>query len=144
MASAAKIDQNLEEVECRMRHELAAAFRLAALFGWDDHVATHMSARLPDGSFRVNADWTQAPSGSGYALADRRVLAHAIPDLYERIAPRPTTPFAQALRLALIDAAPDDALPVGGQRSLPGSLTRSMRSNSTFHRSLPRFSTRRT
>ncbi|OOK65055.1 A circularly permuted ATPgrasp family protein [Mycobacterium kansasii] len=47
--------------------------------------------------------------GAGYALADRRVIAHAIPDLYERIAPRPTTPFAQALRLALIDAAPDVA-----------------------------------
>lgn len=54
MASAAKIDPNLEEVECRTRHELAAAFRLAALFGWDDHVATHMSARLPDGSFLLN------------------------------------------------------------------------------------------
>ncbi|ORW67832.1 circularly permuted type 2 ATP-grasp protein [Mycobacterium saskatchewanense] len=66
-------------------------------------------SRLPDGSFAVNADWTQAPSGAGYALADRRVVAHAIPDLYERIAPRPTTPFAQALRLALIDAAPDVA-----------------------------------
>lgn len=66
-------------------------------------------SRLPDGSFRVNADWTQAPSGAGYALADRRVVAHAIPDLYERVAPRPTTPFAQALRLALIDAAPDIA-----------------------------------
>ena len=65
-------------------------------------------SRLPDGSFRVNADWTQAPSGAGYALADRRVVAHAMPDLYERIVPRPTTPFAQALRLALIDAAPDD------------------------------------
>jgi len=66
-------------------------------------------SRLPDGTFQVNADWTQAPSGAGYALADRRVIAHAIPDLYERIAPRPTTPFAQALRLALIDAAPDVA-----------------------------------
>jgi uncharacterized circularly permuted ATP-grasp superfamily protein/uncharacterized alpha-E superfamily protein len=66
-------------------------------------------SRLADGSFRVNADWTQAPSGAGYALADRRVVAHAIPDLYERIGPRPTTPFAQALRLALIDAAPDGA-----------------------------------
>jgi uncharacterized circularly permuted ATP-grasp superfamily protein/uncharacterized alpha-E superfamily protein len=64
-------------------------------------------SRLSDGSFQVNADWTQAPSGAGYALADRRVLAHAIPDLYERVGPRPTTPFAQALRLALIDAAPD-------------------------------------
>lgn len=66
-------------------------------------------SRLPDGTFGVNADWTQAPSGAGYALADRRVVAHSVPDLYERIVPRPTTPFAQALRLALIDAAPDDA-----------------------------------
>ena len=61
------------------------------------------------GEFVVNADWTQAPSGAGYALADRRVVAHAIPDLYERIAPRPASPWAQALRLALIDAAPDAA-----------------------------------
>jgi uncharacterized circularly permuted ATP-grasp superfamily protein/uncharacterized alpha-E superfamily protein len=66
-------------------------------------------SRIPDGSFRVNADWTQAPSGAGYALADRRVVAHAIPDLYERIAPRPASPWAQALRLALIDAAPESA-----------------------------------
>src|SRR3984957_5300543 len=66
-------------------------------------------SRDGSGTFRVNADWTQAPSGAGYALADRRVVAHAIPDLYERIGPRPTTPFAQALRLALIDAAPDGA-----------------------------------
>ncbi|MBV8182596.1 MAG: circularly permuted type 2 ATP-grasp protein [Mycobacterium sp.] len=64
-------------------------------------------SRLPGGSFQVNADWTQAPSGAGYALADRRVVAHAMPDLYEKVAPHPTTPFAQALRLALIDAAPD-------------------------------------
>jgi len=66
-------------------------------------------SRLPDGAFVVNADWTQAPSGAGYALADRRVIAHSVPDLYEKIAPRPMTPFAQALRLALIDAAPDVA-----------------------------------
>jgi uncharacterized circularly permuted ATP-grasp superfamily protein/uncharacterized alpha-E superfamily protein len=66
-------------------------------------------SRDVSGAFRVNADWTQAPSGAGYALADRRVVAHAIPDLYERIGPRPTSPFAQALRLALIDAAPDAA-----------------------------------
>jgi uncharacterized circularly permuted ATP-grasp superfamily protein/uncharacterized alpha-E superfamily protein len=64
-------------------------------------------SRCSDGSFQVNADWTQAPSGAGYALADRRVLAQALPDLYEKVGPRPTTPFAQALRLALIDAAPD-------------------------------------
>jgi uncharacterized circularly permuted ATP-grasp superfamily protein/uncharacterized alpha-E superfamily protein len=66
-------------------------------------------SRSADGSFRVNADWTQAPSGAGYALAGRRVIAHAAPDLYERIAPRPASPWAQALRLALIDAAPEAA-----------------------------------
>ena len=66
-------------------------------------------SRGRDGGFVVNADWTQAPSGAGYALADRRVVAHAIPDLYERIGPRPASPWAQALRLALIDAAPESA-----------------------------------
>jgi uncharacterized circularly permuted ATP-grasp superfamily protein/uncharacterized alpha-E superfamily protein len=66
-------------------------------------------SRAADGSFVANADWTQAPSGAGYALADRRVVAHAIPDLYERIGPRPASPWAQALRLALIDAAPEAA-----------------------------------
>ena len=66
-------------------------------------------SRAADGNFLVNRDWTQAPSGAGYALADRRVVAHAIPDLYERIGPRPASPWAQALRLALIDAAPESA-----------------------------------
>ncbi|MED5815389.1 circularly permuted type 2 ATP-grasp protein [Mycolicibacterium sp. 050232] len=66
-------------------------------------------SRGDDGAFMVNADWTQAPSGAGYALADRRVIAHADPDLYERIGPRPSSPWAQALRLALLDAAPEAA-----------------------------------
>lgn len=66
-------------------------------------------SRAADGRFRVNADWAQAPSGAGYALADRRVVAHAIPDVYERIHPRPASPFAQSMRLALIDAAPEAA-----------------------------------
>jgi len=66
-------------------------------------------SRSSCGEFQVNADWTQAPSGAGYALADRRVVANAIPDLYEQIGPRPASPWAQALRLALIDAAPESA-----------------------------------
>ena len=66
-------------------------------------------SRAADARFVVNADWAQAPSGAGYALADRRVVAHAVPDVYERIGPRPASPFAQALRLALIEAAPEAA-----------------------------------
>ncbi|MCG5433647.1 circularly permuted type 2 ATP-grasp protein [Mycobacterium sp. MYCO198283] len=66
-------------------------------------------SRAADGQFLANADWTQAPSGAGYALAGRRVVAHAGPDLYEEVAPRPVSPFAAALRLALVDAAPETA-----------------------------------
>lgn len=35
------------EAEWRRRVELAAAYRLTALFKWDDLIATHISARLP-------------------------------------------------------------------------------------------------
>ena len=67
------------------------------------------SAGTRSGEFLVNADWTQAPSGAGYALADRRVVALAAPDLFERFGPRPNAAFAQTLRLALIEAAPEAA-----------------------------------
>ena len=32
-----------------LRVDLAACYRLVALFGWDDLVFTHISARLPGG-----------------------------------------------------------------------------------------------
>ncbi|CAJ1583448.1 circularly permuted type 2 ATP-grasp protein [[Mycobacterium] wendilense] len=59
--------------------------------------------------FVVNADWAQAPSGAGYAMADRRVVASAISELYEQLAPRAVSQFAQTLRSALIEAAPEAA-----------------------------------
>lgn len=42
--------------EWRLRQELAAAFRLAAHFGWDDLIFTHMSVRVPgpDRHFLIN------------------------------------------------------------------------------------------
>lgn len=63
-------------------------------------------ARGADGRFRVLRDLTQAPSGVGYAMVDRRVVARAMPDLYQTSSPRPLSPFAQAMRLALRDVAP--------------------------------------
>lgn len=38
---------SLRKAEWNVRTELAAAYRLVALFGWDDLVFTHLSARLP-------------------------------------------------------------------------------------------------
>lgn len=36
-----------DHAEARLRADLAAAYRLVALFGWDDLVFTHISARIP-------------------------------------------------------------------------------------------------
>ncbi|MFI9405870.1 circularly permuted type 2 ATP-grasp protein [Nocardia sp. NPDC052316] len=66
-------------------------------------------SRWSDGQFRVSADWAQAPSGAGYALADRRVVSTAIPEAFEHSNPRPLTPFARAMRLMLIESAPGEA-----------------------------------
>ncbi len=38
----------IRDDEWRLRVDLAAAYRLVALFGWDDLVFTHISARVPD------------------------------------------------------------------------------------------------
>ena len=43
-------------IEWKLRCDLAAAYRLVALFGWDDLVFTHISARIPgpDHHFLIN------------------------------------------------------------------------------------------
>ncbi|MGD8863809.1 MAG: class II aldolase/adducin family protein [Myxococcales bacterium] len=46
---------SLPEAEAKVRVELAAAYRLVALFGWDDLIFTHLSVRVPDSShFLIN------------------------------------------------------------------------------------------
>lgn len=37
----------MADEEARLRRELAAAYRLVALFGWDDLIATHLSVKVP-------------------------------------------------------------------------------------------------
>jgi ribulose-5-phosphate 4-epimerase/fuculose-1-phosphate aldolase len=41
------VRENVSEAEWQMRVDLAAAYRLVALYGWDDLVFTHISARVP-------------------------------------------------------------------------------------------------
>ncbi|WP_431309124.1 circularly permuted type 2 ATP-grasp protein [Gordonia prachuapensis] len=62
--------------------------------------------RAPDGRFEVFADRTQAPSGIGFAMIDRRLLSRTFPQLFQTCAPRPVTTFVGTLRLALFDYAP--------------------------------------
>ncbi|MGB0955573.1 MAG: class II aldolase/adducin family protein [Panacagrimonas sp.] len=41
------VRQQVSEQEWKLRVDLAAAYRLVALFGWDDLVFTHITARIP-------------------------------------------------------------------------------------------------
>ena len=45
----ASIRQQVSDSEWQTRVELAAAYRLVALHGWDDLIFTHISARVPGG-----------------------------------------------------------------------------------------------
>ena len=63
-------------------------------------------ARGSDGRFVAYADRTQAPSGIGFAIVDRRLVSRTFPQLFQSCAPRPMTTFAGTLRLALFDYAP--------------------------------------
>ena len=58
--------------------------------------------RPNDGFYDYRAKYTEG-------FATHLVPAPLSPDLYEQVAPRPASPWAQALRLALIDAAPEAA-----------------------------------
>jgi uncharacterized circularly permuted ATP-grasp superfamily protein/uncharacterized alpha-E superfamily protein len=57
--------------------------------------------RGPDGRWWVVGDRTQAPSGAGYALANRLVLSRAFPALYRNMNVERLAPFFQAFRSGL-------------------------------------------
>ncbi|MDX9885932.1 circularly permuted type 2 ATP-grasp protein [Thauera sp.] len=66
-------------------------------------------ARSPDGRWWVVADRTQAPSGAGYALENRSVVARVLPELYRAAGVEPLVPFFEGFRDSLAELAPADA-----------------------------------
>ncbi|MEO6076578.1 MAG: circularly permuted type 2 ATP-grasp protein [Dokdonella sp.] len=64
-------------------------------------------ARAPDGRWWVIADRTQAPSGLGYALENRDLIARIFPDEIGDMAVRPLGDFFTQFRDALIDDSAD-------------------------------------
>ena len=61
--------------------------------------------RGPDGRWWILGDRTQAPSGAGYALENRLVMARALPNAYRALNVERVAPFFRALRSSLADAA---------------------------------------
>ncbi len=60
------------------------------------------------GQWRVLGDRTQAPSGMGYAMENRRVISRVLPALYREADLHRVEPYFWALRSALIQAAEGD------------------------------------
>lgn len=56
-ASQVSIKGTVSEEEWQVRVDLAACYRLIAMYGWDDMIFTHISARVPgpDDHFLINA-----------------------------------------------------------------------------------------
>ncbi len=65
-------------------------------------------ARSADGRWWVLADRTQAPSGAGYALENRTIVADVLPDLFRNSNVQRLAPFFRAQRDALVRLADRD------------------------------------
>jgi ribulose-5-phosphate 4-epimerase/fuculose-1-phosphate aldolase len=75
------VRSSVTDAEWRLRVDLAACYRLVALYGWDDLIFTHISARVPDSDhhFLINPygmtfDEVTASSLVKVDLAGRKVL----------------------------------------------------------------------
>jgi uncharacterized circularly permuted ATP-grasp superfamily protein/uncharacterized alpha-E superfamily protein len=64
-------------------------------------------ARGPGGEMWVIGDFTQAPSGIGYALENRTVLSRVFPSLYRDAQVHRLAPFFRQVRATIAAAAPD-------------------------------------
>jgi uncharacterized circularly permuted ATP-grasp superfamily protein/uncharacterized alpha-E superfamily protein len=61
--------------------------------------------RNADGQWKAMSDRTQAPSGAGYAMQNRRIVSRVLPEIYHEAHLHRLTPFFHAMRMAMVDAA---------------------------------------
>lgn len=79
--------------------------------------------RLADGRWHVLADHTEVPSGLGYALEMRRVLARSLPEAFRSIPVRHVRPFVDRWHDSLAAMAPFDRTHPNMAVLTPGSLS---------------------
>ena len=81
--------------------------------------------RLSDGRWHVLADHTELPSGIGYAIEMRRVLARSLPEAFRSIPVRHLRPFVDHWHDALLALAPAGLAQPNMAVLTPGSLSAS-------------------
>jgi uncharacterized circularly permuted ATP-grasp superfamily protein/uncharacterized alpha-E superfamily protein len=79
--------------------------------------------RLGDGRWHVLADHTEVPSGAGFAIEIRRVLARSLPEAFRSIPVRHLRPFVDRWHNALAGLAPPDMAHPNMAVLTPGSLS---------------------
>src|SRR6185312_662752 len=79
--------------------------------------------RLANGQWHVLADHTEAPSGAGFALEIRRVLARSLPEAFRALPVRPVRPFVDRWHNALAALAPQGVSNPNMAVLTPGSLS---------------------
>lgn len=103
-AAAAKVRDSVSDEEWARRVDLAAAYRLVALHGWDDLVYTHISASVPreDGHFLINP----------YGMFFEEITASSLVKINlagEKVheSPYPINPAGFTIHSAIHEARPD-------------------------------------
>ncbi len=69
-------------------------------------------ARAPDGRWWVLSDRTQTPSGPGYALENRAIIARVLPGLLSQLKVSPLSGCFQTLRESLLRDTADGSVPL--------------------------------
>ena len=75
------------------------------------HVYAADVARAADGRWWIMADRTQTPSGAGYALENRQIIARAFPELYRQLKVQSLNDYFLILRQTLARLAPASGEP---------------------------------
>ena len=94
-----------QPTEQSLRVDLAACYRLVALFGWDDLIFTHVSARVPGDAhhFLINP----------YGMLFDEITASSLVKIDRHgekvapISPHPVNPAGFVIHSAIHDARPD-------------------------------------
>ncbi len=94
----------VSDEEWRLRVDLAACYRLIAMFGWDDLVFTHVSARVPgpDEHFLINAYGLLFEEMTASSLVKVDLQGNKVLD-----SPHPVNPAGFVIHSAVHEARPD-------------------------------------
>ena len=104
MSDTASVRDQVSEEEWQLRVDLAACYRIIAMYGWDDLVFTHISARVPGGEdhFLINSYGMLFEEMTASSLVKVDLDGNKVLDT-----PNPVNPAGFTIHSAIHDARED-------------------------------------